>query len=180
MRKFPIIAVALALALALPGSAFAAASTSSRTESLLVIPTITLTGLPATTLTWTASPRGSTLTDAVSTIVVASDAPLGYTVNTTHDVLTATAPAGTIAISAQKMKVSTTVVATDMVITPAYANVFGTVSGAGSLVALTCGPLCTATTAGTQTYSFTEQIVIPVGTVPALYTGTLVYAALTL
>ena len=180
MTLFKRIALALALTLALPTAAFGAAATQTRTESLLVIPSITLTGLPSTTLVWNASTSNSTVNDVPSPISVSTDAPAGYTINTTHAPLTSVSPPANIPISAQKLKITTAVVAADLVVNATHLNVFGTVSGAGSIVDVTCGPLCAAATSGTQLYQFTEQIVIPVGQTPATYTGTLVYAALSL
>lgn len=169
MRRFTSLFLGAVLALTVTTSAFAATSTAISSESLNVLATVSITGVPAT-IDYGSSPSGATVSSSPMTIVVSTNNAAGFNFTLTATNLTG---AGTIPSSARRINCTMTSAGTQF--PGALCSGSDAAYPGGSNVALGA-----TNAAGDATFATTTKVVIP-GSAPAgAYSGTLTFTATTL
>lgn len=157
--------MALAFMLVLPSTALGITTTSQSAESLNVIASITLTGVPASTA-YADSPAASTVAAALMNIQASSNNATGFRVDVSATALTGNGNT----IAATQRRFNCTVTGTS----PSDACTGSDVNYPGGTMNMTW-----TNVAGSADMAFTPKVAIPPNAVPGAYTGTLTFTAYT-
>lgn len=172
-----IVALTLALTLAIPASTFAVSSTS--TETLSVLSTTTMTGVPAS-LAYGSGLGGATLSAPEAHIAVATDNPTGANLSVQASDMARTGGGGTIASTARRVRLSFSGTTAGWTATAPYVLNAAAPGNPYPGPANFSSQLANSTTATSGLIvDTTMSIVLPAGAVPGSYTGSVVFTLAT-